>query len=537
MRLLRLSPCGLFLALAVFLALRPGSAQSGLFVITFAGQSAAGFADGPGAQARFNAPLGIAVDANDNLIVADFRNARVRRIDPAGNVSTIAGGTQGYANGTGPAARFFGPAGVAVDAAGRIIVADYGNHRIRRIDQQGAVTTIAGSGVPGSADGPALSASFSQPTGVAVDGAGNVFVLDSGSHRVRKLDAQGQVTTLAGGVEGYADGEGASAQFDFYGGAPQLCFDTQGNLIVADFYNSRIRRVTLAGSVTTLAGSSTMGLNDGPALTATFFFATGVARDRQGNIIVADWHNAAVRRIDMTARTVATIAGNGNEAHVDGPALTASFIRPAAAAVDSRGNIFITDYFDNCVRRLGAPAPTPQPTPTPRGLPNSSATLRPARSGDTPEPVPPAPIDAILNPSFESGDWGGWSLVTTTINGGPAIVTDEGLVSEGQYALRFSASGRRLADACRQTIELAPGNYTLTCDARSSLGTLATLGVEFGDGTPERSVALAPGASGRLTLNFAVGGASRSATVFFAGNQSQYLRSWVAVDNFRLYRR
>lgn len=134
------------LAIGLIFALRPGSAQTTLYVTTVAGISSPGYADGQGVTARFNAPLGIAIDAAGDIIVADFRNARVRRVTPDGKVTTIAGGASGFANGPGDLARFFGPAGVAVDSAGNIIVADYGNHRIRRIDPNRNVTTIAGTG-------------------------------------------------------------------------------------------------------------------------------------------------------------------------------------------------------------------------------------------------------------------------------------------------------------------------------------------------------------------------------------------------------
>ena len=191
------------LALAAFCAFAPhitrtSQAQSNLFVTTFAGIPQAGFSDGQGPTARFNAPLGICVDANDNIIVADFRNARIRRIDPQGNVTTIAGSTQGFANGYGTAARFYGPAGVAVDRRGNILVADYSNNRIRQIDPTtGLVTTIAGSGTYGSLNGSAFNARLARPTGIVVDNNDNIYVLDSGTNLVRKIDATRYVSTLA----------------------------------------------------------------------------------------------------------------------------------------------------------------------------------------------------------------------------------------------------------------------------------------------------------------------------------------------------
>jgi len=510
--------------------LRSGSAQSGAYVITFAGSPAAGFADGAGQQALFSAPLGIAIDAGDNLIVADFHNHRIRRIDPQGNVTTIAGAVRGYQDGAGIGARFYGPAGVALDPAGNIIVADYGNNRIRQIGPNGRVTTIAGSGAYGYANGSGLSAKFARPSGVVVDGAGNIYVADADNHLIRKIDANRNVTTLAGSTPGYADGPGSNAQFNFYGGAPQLCFDANGNLIVADFFNNRIRQVAPDGTTTTLAGNGNMDSIDGPAGQASFFLASGVGRDLQGNIVVADWHNARVRMINLAAKTVSTLAGNGAETHADGPALSASFIRPGGVAVDSRGNIFVSDYYDNCIRRIGRPVtPPPTVTPSPKPTPTPTATPTP-----TVTPSPPPGPPSLINPSFETGDWSGWTLNSIPIEGGPSIVSDASLVSDGQYALKFSAHGRVLYDSCKQAVKLAAGNYTVSCDVRSSIGTVATLGIIFSDGTQGPINLLGPGASGRLSLNFTVSDPSQPITVYFQGKQTRYVRSWVIVDNFIL---
>ncbi len=245
----------LILTPSALVAIHHGSAQSGLFVSTLAGVAFnGGFADGQGASARFNAPLGIAIDKDDNLIVADFRNARIRKVDPQGNVTTIAGGVLGFANGVGETARFFGPAGVAVDKDGNIIVADFGNNRVRQIAPDGMVTTIAGSGEYGNLNGIGVNARFARPTSVAVDNDGNIYVLDSGTNLVRKIDGSRHVSTLAGYYNGYADGQGDQASFSFSGAAPQVCLDNAGNLIIGDFFNSRIRQVTPQGSVTTIAG-------------------------------------------------------------------------------------------------------------------------------------------------------------------------------------------------------------------------------------------------------------------------------------------
>jgi sugar lactone lactonase YvrE len=508
---------------ASLMALRQTSAQSGIYVTTFAGSSFPGNDDGPGAQARFSAPIGLTIDANDNLIVADFHNGRIRRIDPQGNVTTIAGSAQGFANGTAASARFYGPAGVALDRDGNIIVADYGNNRIRRIDPQGNVTTLAGSGVYGALDGSALNARFGKPSGVAVDATGNIYVLDAGTSLIRKIDVNRNVTTLAGGIRGFADGQGSEARFDFYGGAPQLCFAADGTLIVADFSNHRIRRVTPDGRVTTIAGNNNTFTNDGPLAEAGFFFPTGVVCDAKGNLIVGGWHDAKVRKIDLIAQMVTTIAGSGDEGHQDGPAAQAMFIRPAGVAVSSRGDVFVADYADNCIRRISGLGVAPSPTPTPGGTPTPTPT---------PPPVPVA--GALVNPSFETGDWSGWTISSVPIEGGPTIETDPSLVTDGQYALKFSARGRRLYDYCKQAVRLAPGSYTLTCEAKASIGTTSVLGILFSDGTAGPGSRLGPGISGRLSVDFTVPENAGPVTIFFLGSQNRYVRSWVAVDNFVL---
>ncbi|MGE0101351.1 MAG: NHL repeat-containing protein [Blastocatellales bacterium] len=569
------------LAIGLIFALRPGSAQTTLYVTTVAGISSPGYADGQGVTARFNAPLGIAIDAAGDIIVADFRNARVRRVTPDGKVTTIAGGASGFANGPGDLARFFGPAGVAVDSAGNIIVADYGNHRIRRIDPNRNVTTIAGTGQSGRKDGPAAEAEFSEPTSVAIDDAGRIYVLDSGTNLVRRIDASGMVTTIAGSINGYADGQGSQAAFSFSKGAPQATFDLSGNLIIGDFFNSVIRRVTPSGLVTTIAGGGSE--KDGPALQASFFFATAVARDSAGDIIIGDWHNAQIRKLDMTRMIVSTIAGSGIEGHADGFSSLAQFVRPGGVAVAPNGDIFVSDYADHCIRKVSSrytpptPTPTPSPTPTPTPAPTPTPTPAPTPTptptpSPTPTPTPiymtvpapqrPAPITdrplierakpsptptpnvtgtplyVIENPGFETGDYSGWRIFTYFIeSGGAFVIEDLDVVTEGRYALRFQANGRKLVDYCAQDLTLAPGNYTITCDVAPSFGAVATLGVDLNDGSADLTAASPPGQKAALVVNFTVSNGSLPVTIYAVGNQSRYVRSNFAVDNFRLYKK
>jgi len=217
---------------------------SGGIVSTFAGTGAQDSVDGPGASAQFNRPSGVAVDSSGNVYVADQFGQRIRKITSSGVVSTLAGTvTAGWNDGPGASAQFNFPSEVAVDSSGNVYVADLVGHRIRKIDSGGNVSTLAGTGVPGFADGPGASAQFNNPNGVAVDGSGNVYVADMENHRIRKIDSRGFVSTLAGGVQGFADGSGASAQFSYPKG---VAVDSSGYLYVADFDNHRIRKIILA---------------------------------------------------------------------------------------------------------------------------------------------------------------------------------------------------------------------------------------------------------------------------------------------------
>ena len=217
-----------------------------------AGDGQVGWRDGAAAQARFADPYGVALDPHGTLYVSDGGdNDRIRVLRPDGNVATLAGGVEGFQDGQGAAARFDTPSGLALDAVGNLYVADTGNHAIRKVTPDGVVTTLAGNGRPGYRDGPGARAQFDGPMGLAIDAAGRVIVADAYNDRIRAIAPDGQVTTLAGGATfGDADGAGAQARFD----TPcAVLVDAQGRIVVADTRNDALRAIDSAGNVTTLA--------------------------------------------------------------------------------------------------------------------------------------------------------------------------------------------------------------------------------------------------------------------------------------------
>ncbi len=256
-------------------------------VTIFAGTAGTwGNVDGTGSAARFDEPHAITTDGAGNVYVADSRNNAVRKITPAGVVTTLGGDLGTW------------PAGVAIDGVGNVYVAGIADNIIRKITPTGVATTLAGTaGVSGHADGTGKAASFNLPASVAIDSMGNLFVAESGNNTIRKITPTGAVTTLAGtaGKKGAANGTGAAARFNHPMG---VTTDSAGNIYVADSGNNTIRKITPAGLVTTLAGTAEKeGDSDGTGASARFFQPNGVATDSAGNVYVADTCNHAIRKI------------------------------------------------------------------------------------------------------------------------------------------------------------------------------------------------------------------------------------------------
>jgi DNA-binding beta-propeller fold protein YncE len=325
-------------------------------VVLLAGDGTAGFADGAAAGARFKSPRGLALDGSGGLIVADRSNQRIRRIDLAGRqVSTLAGtGVDGFLDGPAASAQLQWPAGVAV-SFGKIYIADSDNHRIRQLDPNSLqVTTVAGSGDPGFFDNYGVGAKFNQPTGVTVSGA-LLYVADSENQRLRliKLYGQTEVKTSAGnGVAGFADGAALGAELSAPGG---VAVDGAGRVFIADTANHRIRLFDpTTAAVSTVAGSGTAGFADGPALSSKLSSPTGVAVDGSGTVIIADSGNHRIRQ--LINGQLRTLAGDGTKGYAEGPLATARFSSPTGVAVEASGHfIYVADSGNHRLRLITLP--------------------------------------------------------------------------------------------------------------------------------------------------------------------------------------
>lgn len=316
----------------------------------------AGYFDGFRSEAGFSYPEGVAVDTGGNVYVADARNNTIRKITPTGDVTTLAGlaGSRGSVDGTRSAAQFAWPSAVAFDSGGNLYVADASNHIIRKITPAGVVTTFAGlAGVTGSSDGTGSAARFLGPKGVATDSSGHVYVAEAGNHTIRKITPAGVVTTLAGlaSYTGSTDATGTAARFNAPTG---IATDSGGNVYVADRSNQTIRKITPAGVVTTLAGlAGTGGSDNGTGSAGRFWFPSGVATDTAGNVYVADDMHA-IRKI-TSAGVVTTVAGQAaSDGSSDGTGNVARFRFPRGIATDTAGNVYVADTYNHAIRKITA---------------------------------------------------------------------------------------------------------------------------------------------------------------------------------------
>jgi sugar lactone lactonase YvrE len=302
-------------------------------------------------------PAGMALDAVGNLYFAVGLQNRIRKVDTNGIIITVAGnGSPGYSGDGGAAsnATFDNPNYVAIDTVGNLYIADTGNARIRKMDTNGIITTVAGKGGYGfSGDGgAAINASFSLPFAVAVDAPGNLYIADADNNRIRKVDTNGIITTVAGGGSGGNSGAATNANLNYPCG---MCLDVFGNLYIADTDNSRIRKVDTNGMITTVAGDGNKSYtgNSGAATNASLNDPCGMCLDVFGNLYIADSDNNRIRKVD-TNGIISTMAGNGHPTYAgDGGAATnASFWIPEGVALDASGNLYIADTINDRIRKV-----------------------------------------------------------------------------------------------------------------------------------------------------------------------------------------
>jgi sugar lactone lactonase YvrE len=347
----------------MLLAANTAQAQT---ITTFAGNGTGGYSmDNIAAVgSELNHPFGIAFsNSSGSLYITDRTNNRIRKVSSAGIISTVAGnGVSGFTGDGGPAtaAEIADPVDVAVDGSGNIYIADKSNNRIRKVDVAGNISTVAGiatSGFSGD-NGPATNAQLATPRGVAADSHGNIYISDQGNNRIRKVDNTGIITTIAGNaVTGY-NGDGIAATDAQLKGPYGIAVDGTGNIYLCDVDNERIRKIDNSGIITTVAGTGTGGYNgDGIAATAAQLSEPiGVAVDGSGNVFIADGWNARIRAVGNTG-LIYTIAGNGTAGFSGdgGAAVFAQLNDPYGVAVDGSGNVYIADYTNNRIRSMTKP--------------------------------------------------------------------------------------------------------------------------------------------------------------------------------------
>jgi len=348
------------------------SGLGGGIITTYAGDGISGYSGDGGiaTSAELQYPWGIAIDVTGNVYIADHFNNRIRKVNASGIITTVAGtGKAGFSGDGGAAtsAELNTPYGLAFDATGNLYISDAGNDRIRKVDLSGTITTVAGGGPGGSFSGdggPATSATFYTPCGVTVDGAGNIYIADYFNHRVRIVNTLGVISTYAGtGFSGYGS-DGVLATSSALHHPSDVAVDAVGNLLIVDHYNNRIRKVNTTGIITTVAGDGTLGYSGdgGPATAAEMRYPDCIKIDKSGNIFISDVDNHVIRKIS-TSGIITTVVGDGYGAGGSGgysgdggPATAAELNGPEGIAIDASGNLYLSDWFNQRVRKVSASA-------------------------------------------------------------------------------------------------------------------------------------------------------------------------------------
>ena len=465
-------------------------------VSTLASAGSYGFAlDGvPATSTQLSIPKGVAVDGSGNVYIADNMSFRVLKVDTSGTIRAFAGtGTQGFAGDGGSATSSLlnYPTGVAVDGSGNVYIAD--RAFIRKVDSSGIITTFAGGGSGLGDGGSATSAMLYGPRGVAVDGSGNVYIADLGNSRVRKVDSSGTITTFAGSTWGFG-GDGSSATSAMLRSPDAVAVDGSGNVYIADTGNHRIRKVDASGFISTFAGSGTTTVggfsgDGGAATSARLDSPDAVAVDGSGNVYIADYGNHRVRKVDSSG-TISTIAGTGTRGFGGdgGTATSAQLNYPEGVAVDGSGNVYIADTGNNRVRRVYVPRPPvaeapEQPEPEPPAIPNAPPQVLTALQDATLSGGQTARID--LSGAFQ--DPNGDVLAYSAVSSAPAVVlasADGGAlvlvgVSSGVATVTVTASDPR-GLSVGQTFAVTVGTVlSLVGDGEAAEGGTVSLAVRL----------------------------------------------------------
>jgi len=394
----------------------------------------------------------VAVDGNGNLYIADTGNNKIRKVDAVTKqISTVAGsGGYDYSGDGGSAlsAQLRSPSGVAVDDTGHVYIADKYNNRIRKVDTSGKISTIAGTGGNDYSgdNGPAVEAELSNPGGVAVDGNGNLYIADTGNSRIRKIAADGTITTVAGVSDyGTYSGDGGPAVDADLNGPSALAIDSAGNLYIADTENSRIRKVDTNGIISTVAGSSGDGYSgDGtPAVNAQLNEPEGVAVDGSGNLYIADTDNNRIRKVSANGKII-TIAGTGNGGYSgdDGSGMLAELNGPAGLAMDSSGTLYIADKYNYAVRKQVS------------YIPSSDASLSDVTLSS-----------GALSPAFASGTF---DYTASVVNGVSSIRVTP---TTADHLITVEVNGESVASGAQSgDIDLNVGDNTITLVALAEDG-------------------------------------------------------------------
>ncbi len=450
-------------------ALGWGQIEQTYIISTFAGGNGPGFSGdgGPATAAQLSQPTGIAFDASGNLYIADQNNQRIRQVSN-GTISSPAGsGTMGYA-GDGKAATaadLNAPLGVLVDSSGNLYIADTGNDVIRKVTTDGNISTVAGNygagaGYGGDGGNP-TGAIFNQPSAIAMDSAGNLYICDTLNHRVRKANFSTNVTsTVAGNGNASFSGDGGKAIFAALSSPRGVAVDAAGNVYISDSDNNRIRKVTPAGIITTIAGNGTPGFSgDGGAATdAQLNRPRGIALDAAGNLYIADYLNSRIRMVSNgIIRTIAGTAGYGNGG--DGGFGTSALLNfPAGVAVDSSGKVYIADTQNNAIRVL---TPIASPPIIKKGGVQSAGAFGAFFS------VAPGSWMEIYGSSL-APDARSWSAQDFTGIYAPYQLDTTTVTVGGQYAFLSYVSGNQVNVQVPTTIGPGPQTLYLSTSAGTS---------------------------------------------------------------------